>query len=112
MTVGEPGFSIEMVSAVPNRDQGTMTVLVRLRNTSRDTVRAPVKLRALSFRSDVGDPSAANADAYADAALRTMTPGPFRDRLLEGCRRARRVFTLDAMVERFAGGVHAALEAR
>ena len=53
-----------------------------------------------------------DAEAYAELALRAMTPSSFRDRLLDGCRRARRVFTLEAMVDRFAGGVHAALEAR
>jgi L-malate glycosyltransferase len=53
-----------------------------------------------------------DADAYAELALETMHEGPFRRRLLDGCRTARRVFTLEAMVERFAGGVREALEAR
>lgn len=57
-------------------------------------------------------PDPGNADAYADLALQAMAPGRFRERLLDGCRRARQVFTLEAMVERFAGGVRAALEDR
>ncbi len=52
-----------------------------------------------------------DVDSYAALALEAMAPGSFRERLVDGCRRAREVFTLGAMVERFAGGVHAALRA-
>jgi glycosyltransferase involved in cell wall biosynthesis len=50
--------------------------------------------------------------AYVDRALEAMTAEPLRERLLRGCREARSIFTLEAMVDRFAAGVHAALEAR
>jgi glycosyltransferase involved in cell wall biosynthesis len=57
-------------------------------------------------------PEPEDADAYCGLALETMARSPFRDRLLVGCREAAATFTLAAMVDRFAGGVHAALEAR
>jgi len=53
-----------------------------------------------------------DANAYAGLALEVMTGDRLRERLLRGCAEARRTFTLAAMVDRFAGGVRAALEAR
>lgn len=57
-------------------------------------------------------PSPEDADAYAERALEVMVGERLRDRLVRGCREAARTYTLGAMVERFATGVHAALEAR
>jgi glycosyltransferase involved in cell wall biosynthesis len=57
-------------------------------------------------------PDPSDVDAYASHVLGLLSGTGRREELIRGCRRARRVFTLDAMVERFAGGVHAALEAR
>jgi glycosyltransferase involved in cell wall biosynthesis len=57
-------------------------------------------------------PDPDDAAAYATCAFEAMTAEPLRERLLRGCREARQVFTLEAMVERFAGGIRAALEAR
>lgn len=56
-------------------------------------------------------PESAGTGGYADGALETMTIGPVRTRLLDGCRAARGVFTLDAMVTRFASGISTALAA-
>ena len=53
-----------------------------------------------------------DAHAYAERALEAMTGERLRERLLRGCREARQVFTLEAMVDRFAGGLHTALGAR
>jgi glycosyltransferase involved in cell wall biosynthesis len=56
-------------------------------------------------------PESVGARGYADGALETMTRGTLRSRLLDGCRAARGVFTLDAMVTRFASGISTALAA-
>jgi glycosyltransferase involved in cell wall biosynthesis len=57
-------------------------------------------------------PDADDAIAYAELAVELMTSERRREPLLRGCRQARQTFTLAAMVDRFAGGVTAALEAR
>jgi glycosyltransferase involved in cell wall biosynthesis len=53
----------------------------------------------------------ANVDEYADAVWRVISDSGFHHRLVEGCRAAAAVYTLDAMVERFADGIERALAA-
>jgi len=57
-------------------------------------------------------PDADDSHLYAQLAIELMTSERRREPLLRGCRQARQTFTLAAMVDRFAGGVTAALEAR
>jgi glycosyltransferase involved in cell wall biosynthesis len=54
---------------------------------------------------------ASNVEAYADAVLAVLSDDAFYNRLTEGCRSASAVYTLDAMVERFARGIVCALSA-
>jgi glycosyltransferase involved in cell wall biosynthesis len=55
--------------------------------------------------------AASSVDAYADAVLRVLGDDAFYERLVTGCRAAAAVYTLDAMVERFAEGIRRALAA-
>jgi glycosyltransferase involved in cell wall biosynthesis len=50
-----------------------------------------------------------SVDAYADAVTRTLGDVARLALLRDGCRRAADTYTMEAMVERFAGGVLAAL---
>jgi hypothetical protein len=45
-----------------DRGSGTVTFEARLKNTSKDTVKAPVKARVVTLQSQVGIPAVANAD--------------------------------------------------
>jgi glycosyltransferase involved in cell wall biosynthesis len=56
-------------------------------------------------------PAATDAEGYAAAVSLVMAEGPLRDRLLAGCRRSAEIYTLPAMVSRFAQGVLQALGA-
>src|SRR6185295_10782680 len=42
--------------------KGLVTLSVQLKNTSKDTLAGPLKLRLTSLRSELGDVSVANAD--------------------------------------------------
>ncbi|MGD0167869.1 MAG: glycosyltransferase family 4 protein [Gaiellaceae bacterium] len=52
-----------------------------------------------------------NAEAYARAIESLLDDGDRYDRLVSGCRRARTIYTLEAMVKRFTNGVIDALAA-
>ena len=45
-----------------DRVKGTLSVLARLKNISKDTVEGPVKVRVLTLESDLGVPEITNAD--------------------------------------------------
>ncbi len=57
-------------------------------------------------------PDPDDVDAYAAEVVRLLEDRDARSRLVRGGERARELFTLQAMVDRFAGGIHAALETR
>lgn len=52
-----------------------------------------------------------DAEAYAARAIEAISDQGLRSRLVEGCRSAAQMYTLAGMVDRFAAGLHAALEA-
>ncbi|HEY3119626.1 MAG TPA: sialidase family protein, partial [Vicinamibacteria bacterium] len=49
-------------------ESGLLTMTVRLKNTSKETLAAPLKMRLLALRSELGEPSVANADNGLDGA--------------------------------------------
>jgi glycosyltransferase involved in cell wall biosynthesis len=50
-----------------------------------------------------------DAESLANSCIELLQSPPLRDRLRAGCHESSRVYTLEAMVERFARGVHDAL---
>lgn len=56
-------------------------------------------------------PVGATPTDYAERVVGLLEEPEERRRLVDGCRRARSVYTLDAMVDRFVSGVEAALRA-
>lgn len=59
---------LEATSTTYDRPSNTATVVVRLKNTSADTIRGPLKARVLTLRSPIGVPAIVGADNGA--------PGP------------------------------------
>ena len=55
-------IGLELSQTFYDRATNTVTVAVKLKNTSKDTIVAPVKLRAVGLRSDLGLPSAEQAE--------------------------------------------------
>ncbi len=53
---------IEIVSTNYDRASNTVTLGVRLKNSSNRPIRGPVKLRLVNISSRIGDPSVGNAD--------------------------------------------------
>lgn len=55
--------TLEMTASNFDRARHELTVAARLKNTSKDTVRGPFELRAITVLSDLGVPVATNTDA-------------------------------------------------
>jgi len=55
---------LKIVSTSYDRASNTVTLGVRLKNSSRKSIRGPVKLRLVNISSTIGSPSAANADNH------------------------------------------------
>jgi hypothetical protein len=55
---------IDVVSTGYDRVLNTVTIGVRLKNSSKDVIQGPVKLRLVNITSALGTPSAANADNH------------------------------------------------
>ncbi len=78
--------ALEVVRTVLDRATNTLTVTARLRNESADTIRGPVKVRALSLSSEFGNLTARNAENHRprDGAVWDFSPELADGRLLPG----------------------------
>ncbi len=57
-----PKLSLSVANTRYERSTNQLTFLVSLKNTSKDTVRAPLKLRVLQLKSDIGVPALVGGD--------------------------------------------------
>jgi hypothetical protein len=55
-------ITFETSNVVYDRDRGTITMQARLKNTTKDTIKGPVKVRVLTLESEFGVPEVTNAD--------------------------------------------------
>src|SRR5262249_47745481 len=68
---GKAGLDL-VSSAYDDRSQ-TVTISARITNTSKDTLRAPFKVRALGLRSDIGVPVAPDAEGQGGGPVWDFT---------------------------------------
>jgi glycosyltransferase involved in cell wall biosynthesis len=113
----------ERALALAVSDVVLMPGLVGLVALDSFAARVPLMTTAVNFHSPefeyiedgvngIVAPDPNDVAAYAALAVEVMTSEQRRGRLVQGCADASRTFTLGAMVDRFADGLHSALETR